>query len=64
MTKDEAVKEYRKLSRKLFSMQSKAANHISRKDNNRVFNTAIWLNDVAERIKVEYDLDPKDPYFD
>lgn len=65
MTKTEAAKEYRKIARKLLRLHSSAANHISRKDNNAVFDLSFYLSDVAKRILDGYsDLDygtPRSP---
>lgn len=55
MTKREAVKAYKKIARKLERLHSDAADHISRLDNNRVFEISFYLRQVAKRINEKYE---------
>lgn len=55
MTKEEAVKAYKEIAEKLQDLHSSASEHISRRDNNRVFDIYCFLDQVADRIENEYD---------
>lgn len=39
---------------RLLDLHSKGSNHISRKDNNQIFDIGFFLQEVAERIKTHY----------
>ena len=54
MKKKEVVKAYRKIAKKLDKLQVDACLHISRKDNNQIFEISYFLQDVAKRIEDEY----------
>lgn len=54
MTKEEAAAEYRAISEKLDGLQVAASKHISRKDNNAMFELMYYFKDVAKRIETEY----------
>jgi len=54
MKKKKAIKVYKKLAKKLYKLHTDASAHISRKDNNRVFEISIFFRSVARRIKEEY----------
>lgn len=63
ITRKKAVVHYKRIARELDALHSEASNHISRQDNNRVFEISRFLRDVSSRIKQEYDLPIDDPYF-
>ena len=54
LTQSQTAKIYKDLSHRLMRMHSAGANHILRKDNNKVFEIAFFLREVAERIKKNY----------
>lgn len=54
MTKRKAVRVLRRIAKKLHGIQVPAAPHISRKDNNQVFEIAFYLEAVAKRIEEGY----------
>lgn len=55
MTRKEAVKAFEKISKKLSRLHSSAANHISRRDNNWVFEQIYKFQHVADRIRTKYE---------
>jgi len=50
----EAAQAYKRIARELGRLQTAAAEHISRRDNNQIFEIEHWLMDVAERIAKGY----------
>lgn len=54
MTKREAARAFRKISKELEHLHSAASNHISRLDNNWVFERIYSFRYIAERIEDGY----------
>jgi len=52
--KKQAVKFYRKVAKLLHHIGVPASEHISRSDNNKVFEMAFSLDRIAENIEKEY----------
>jgi hypothetical protein len=52
--KKQAVKFYRKVAKLLHHIGVPACHHISRSDNNKVFEMAFALDRIAENIEKEY----------
>lgn len=57
--KKQAVRFYKKVAKLLHHINVPASEHISRSDNNQVFEMAFALERIAENIKKEYN----DPTF-
>lgn len=55
MTKREVVKAYRKMAKRMLHLHNAAANHISRRDNNVVFEMGWKCRAIADRIEREYE---------
>lgn len=53
-TKNQAVRAYMKIAKKLHELQVGACRHISREDNNKLFEISFFVEKVAERIENEY----------
>lgn len=53
-TKKQAVTAYMEIALKLHDLQVGACRHISRADNNRLFEMAFFIANVADRIEKEY----------
>lgn len=55
MTKKEAVAAYRIIAKKLRKLHTETAPHISRSDNNKVFEMGWHFDAIADRIDAEYE---------
>lgn len=49
-----AVAAYKRIARELLRLQVDACRHISRRDNNDLFEVAFFVKDVASRMKTGY----------
>jgi hypothetical protein len=56
MTKKQAAAAYLKISKELERLQDAASAHISRADNNWVFERIYSFRNIAQRISLEYDV--------
>jgi hypothetical protein len=56
MTRKQAAKAYERVADELERLQGAASNHISRRDNNWVFERVYSFRYIAERIRRKYDV--------
>lgn len=56
MTRAQAAKKFDQLSKELMRLNGSVSEHISRMDNNWVFEASYALSNISERIKVGYNL--------
>lgn len=54
MKRKKVVRRYKKIAKELETLQVEGSNHISRVDNNAVFEFACALRRIASRIKKRY----------
>ena len=56
MTRKQAAKAYDRIADELDRLMGAASNHISRRDNNWVFERVYSFRHIAERIRLKYDV--------
>lgn len=62
MTQAEAAKRYAALSKELKRLHNEVAEHISRSDNNWIFEASYSLGYISKRIKAGYNLKAGETY--